>query len=168
MDHQKELEELEDPRHFPGAALWVIGSLFILLVGIGIYFREAKPPAGAGVHVADVTKSPNDFLGRTVTVRGDVEDVLGPRAFILEDEGPGSAMLVVSTADAKVAPQQLADASDIRIVGEVRQFDAAKMQADVGVPATDERLKAVRDKPVLYAFAVLVPPSKAEEHARAN
>lgn len=155
------LEELEDPRHFPGAALWVIGGLLILLVALGFYFRAAKPPAGAGVKVADVTQHPKDFVGRTVTVRGDVEKVIGARAFILEDEGPGGEMLVVqspSTADKNPPISELAEIDDLRIVGEVRPFDANAVQSDVGVPATDDRLKDVQGKPVLYAFQVIVPP----------
>ena len=155
------VEALEDPRHFPGTAVWVVGGLLILLIALGLYFREAKPPGGAGVKVAEVTRHPNQFVGHTVTVRGDVEKILGPRLFILEDEGPGSEMLVVrSSRDATPPLKELAKIDDVRVVGEVRPFDADTIQKEGGVSPTDERLKEIQGKPVLYAFQVIVPPGK--------
>lgn len=160
---------LEDPKRFPGTAVWVAGGLVLFLLAVGLYFRAVPSPPGAGVDVAAVTESPEDFVGRTVTVQGKVERVIGARAFVLEDEGPGGEMLVV-TGTSGATPQiaDLEDADEIRVIGEVRQFDAAKVQSEVGVAASDDRLEDVKDKPVLYAFQVVRPPAKAEEHARTD
>jgi hypothetical protein len=169
MDDTNPVEELEDPRHLPGTALWVIAGLFVLLVAVGLYFREAKPAAGVGAKVADVTRHSAAFLGHTVTVRGEVDKIVAPNAFIIEDEGPGSEMLVVATKTATLPPAKtLERLRDLRVIGEVRDFDLAQLRTDLGIPETDDVLNAVKDKPVLYAFQVIVPPAEAEKHARSD
>ena len=47
--------------------------------------------AGATNRVADITGAPNAFIGKTVTVVAEVDDVYGPRAFTLDGEGPSLA-----------------------------------------------------------------------------
>jgi hypothetical protein len=47
--------------------------------------------AGATNKVADITGAPNAFIGKTVTVVAEVDDVYGPRAFTLDGEGPSLA-----------------------------------------------------------------------------
>jgi hypothetical protein len=49
--------------------------------------------AGATHRVADITGAPNAFIGKTVTVVAEVDDVYGPRAFTLDggDEGASPA-----------------------------------------------------------------------------
>jgi hypothetical protein len=47
--------------------------------------------AGATNRVADITGAPNAFIGKTVTVVAEIDDVYGPRAFTLDGEGPAPA-----------------------------------------------------------------------------
>ncbi|HZF39728.1 MAG TPA: hypothetical protein VE715_12955 [Blastocatellia bacterium] len=47
--------------------------------------------AGATNRVAEITGAPNAFLGKTVTVVAEVDEVYGPRAFTLNGEGAGSS-----------------------------------------------------------------------------
>jgi hypothetical protein len=163
------VEQLEDPRHFPGAALWVIGGLFVLLVAVGLYFREAKPPASVGATVADLARDSAAFVGRTVTVQGEIDQAVAPHAFILQDEGSGSEMLVVTAKTAAVPPAtELENRRDVRVIGEVRPFNLAQLRTDLGIPATDDRLNEVENTPMLYAFQVVVPPAEAEAHARSD
>src|SRR5262245_41490601 len=47
--------------------------------------------AGATNRVEDIIGAPNAFIGKTVTVVAEVDDVYGPRAFTLAGEGPSLA-----------------------------------------------------------------------------
>ncbi len=47
--------------------------------------------AGATNRVAEITGAPNAFIGKTVTVVAEVDDVYGPRAFTLDGEDPSFA-----------------------------------------------------------------------------
>jgi hypothetical protein len=44
--------------------------------------------AGATNRVEEITDAPNAFIGKTVTVVAEVDNVYGPRAFTLNAEGP--------------------------------------------------------------------------------
>lgn len=49
----------------------------------------AAGTAGGGeMRVADIVAAPDDYFGRTVTVTADVEEVLGPMAFTLDEDAP--------------------------------------------------------------------------------
>jgi len=96
-----------------GAIFFMAGAFLILSgAGCGATEREAVAPptptltpskthpspsapewlaAGATNRVADITGAPDAFIGKTVTVVAEVDDVYGPRAFTLDGEGPAPA-----------------------------------------------------------------------------
>ena len=69
--------------------------LEILLIPLLTPNDSAGPEAG--ITIGDITDNPNAFIGQTVTVSGEVEDIVGPRAFTMGDEGFlfGEELLVV-------------------------------------------------------------------------
>jgi hypothetical protein len=97
------------------AIFFIAGAVLVLFgAGCGSTEREAVAPpspaptmtlpkthpspsapewlaAGATNMVADITGAPNAFIGKTVTVVAEVDDVYGPRAFTLDGEGPAPA-----------------------------------------------------------------------------
>jgi len=96
------------------AAIFFMAGAFLILsgAGCGATEREAVAPptptltpskthpspsapewlaAGATNRVADITGAPDAFIGKTVTVVAEVDDVYGPRAFTLDGEGPAPA-----------------------------------------------------------------------------
>jgi hypothetical protein len=92
---------------------FIAGAVLVLFgAGCGATEREAVAPpspspsppkthpspsapewltAGATNKVADITGAPNAFIGKTVTVVAEIDDVYGPRAFTLDGEGPAPA-----------------------------------------------------------------------------
>jgi hypothetical protein len=116
---------------------------------------------GANVSVADITSNWTNYDGQTVTVVADVEEVLGPRAFTLDEDSPlrggvDNDLLVVS-------PQagSLADIDDqwlnnkVRVTGVVRRFAAVDVEREVGWDL-DPRIEAEYEgkRPVLIATSV--------------
>jgi hypothetical protein len=116
---------------------------------------------GANVSVADITSDLTNYDGKTVTVIADVEEVLGPRAFTLDEDAPLAGgvdddLLVLS-------PQagSLADIDDqwlnnkVRVTGVVRRFVAADVEREVGWDL-DPRIEAEYEgkRPVLIATSV--------------
>jgi hypothetical protein len=96
------------------AIFFIAGAVLVLFgAGCGPTEREAVAPppsptmappktspspsapewlaAGATNMVADITGAPNAFIGKTVTVVAEIDDVYGPRAFTLDGEGPAPA-----------------------------------------------------------------------------
>jgi hypothetical protein len=97
------------------AIFFIAGAVLVLFgAGCGATEREAVGPpspsptmappktspspsapewlaAGATNMVTDITGAPNAFIGKTVTVVAEIDDVYGPRAFTLDGEGPAPA-----------------------------------------------------------------------------
>lgn len=100
-----------------------------------------------GITVYDITEHPEEHLGGTVVVSGEVEEhLLTPHLFLLGDR----ALLVVS---AEPRPDLFVEATAY-VTGEVRRFDLAAVEAELGVDLPDERLAPYADEPVVIARAV--------------
>jgi hypothetical protein len=93
--------------------------------------------AAVTVRLPDLVAEPEKYFGKTVTVVDDVEEVLGPRAFALDDDSPlagdGGHDLLVFTRNA-------ADASEIddrwlnntvRVTGIVRRISVADVEREI-------------------------------------
>lgn len=91
----------------------------------------------ATIRVGDIMGNPTQYIGDTVTVEADVEEVLGTFAFLLDEDdaltgGIDNDMLVFSPKSA-----QLQDIDDqwlnnkVRVTGVVRQSGAADLKRDI-------------------------------------
>lgn len=114
-----------------------------------------------GTRVAEVTENPQQFLGRTITMEAEVDRVLGPRAFYLDEESPTSGgidrdllVLTRSTADAAAAAQ----AEDqwvnerVRVTGTVGTISVVEVEREVGWDL-DPQIEAELEKARAVVFA---------------
>lgn len=100
-----------------------------------------------GVTVYDVTEHTEEHLGETVVVSGEVEEhLLTPHVFLLGDW----PLLVVS---GEPHPDLFVEATAY-VTGEVRRFDLAAVEAELGVDLPDERVASFAGEPVVIARAV--------------
>ncbi len=113
--------------------------------------QAAADPTGAG----DGTTS---FVGRQVTVSGEVEEVLNPRAFELGDELIGDSLLVLSGSASSFEElglkvgEELEDGDKIvQVTGTVRVFDESKFKDEFGIDYDDEIVDEYDGEHVLVA-----------------
>jgi hypothetical protein len=68
---------------------WAYGAAFgaALALGYGCDIGRAEREEGT-VSVADIAGEPDKYMGQTVTVVADVEEVHSPRAFSLDEDAP--------------------------------------------------------------------------------
>jgi hypothetical protein len=93
---------------------------------------------GQNVRVADITGNPNNYIGQTVTVVADLEEVRGPRAFKLDEDAPLAGgidkdlwVLGPQTANlANIDDQWLNN--KVRVTGVVRRFMVAEIEREIG------------------------------------
>lgn len=116
--------------------------------------------AGATHRVADITGAPNAFIGKTVTVVAEVDDVYGPRAFTLngldEDsslaKGAGKALL---TLVPKVGGFPNVDAQwkgdEARVTGVVQRMVVKDVEREIGWELPSGLEAKFKGKPVLIA-----------------
>ena len=98
----------------------------------------AAGTAGGEVTVGTITGNLNDYLGKTVTVVADVQEVLGPRAFTLDEDdvlagGIDNDMLVLSPQAGNLTPiENNWTKNKVRVTGTVRGLAVAEIEREVG------------------------------------
>jgi hypothetical protein len=114
--------------------------------------------AGATNMVADITGAPNAFIGKTVTVVAEVDDVYGPRAFTLDGEGPAPAQGArkgLLTLVPKVGGFPDVDAQwkndKARVTGVVQLMVVKDVEREIGWELPSELEAKFIGKPVLIA-----------------
>ncbi|MGE0158471.1 MAG: hypothetical protein AB7T31_03610 [Gemmatimonadales bacterium] len=90
------------------------------------------------IGVEDIVSEPASFAGRTVTVTGDLEEVVGPRAFKLDEDAPlqggiDNDLLVLGkqTAGLDEIDDQWLD-NRVRVTGTVRTMTVVEIEREVG------------------------------------
>lgn len=92
----------------------------------------------ATVAVADLVAEPEKYFGKTVTVVADVEEVLGPRVFALDEDSPLSAgldndLLVFNRKSANLA--EIDDRwlnNEVRVTGVVGRISVVDVEREIG------------------------------------
>jgi hypothetical protein len=111
--------------------------------------------AGATNRVAEITGAPNAFLGKTVTVVSEVDDVYGQLAFTLKGDGPGKDML---TLVPKVGGFPKIDAQwkggKARVTGVVQPMIPKDVEREIGWVMPLDLESKFRGRPVLIVRSV--------------
>src|SRR5262245_57043949 len=167
------------------AIFFIAGAVLVLFgAGCGSTEREAVAPpspaptmtlpkthpspsapewlaAGATNRVADITGAPNAFIGITVTVVAEVDDVYGPRAFTLDGEGPSlakGARKGLLTLVPKVGGFPNADAQwkdgKARVTGVVQRMEGKDVEREIGWELPANLKSGFAGGPVLIARSI--------------
>ena len=117
--------------------------------------------AGATNMVADITGAPNSFIGKTVTVVAEVDDVYGPRAFTLDGEGQSlakDARKGLLTLVPKVGGFPNVDAQwkdgKARVTGVVQRMVSKDVEREIGWEMSANLKSGFMGNPVLIARSV--------------
>jgi hypothetical protein len=166
------------------AAIFFMGLIVLVLFGAGCGATEREatveptmtppppPPspsapewlaAGATNRVAEITGAPNSFIGKTVTVVAEVDEVYGPRAFTLGggDEGPSlakDARKDLLTLVPKVGGLPNVDAQwkdgRARVTGVVQRMAVNDVEREIGWELPANLKSRFMGRPVLIARSV--------------
>jgi hypothetical protein len=104
-----------------------VAAAAVLLVGTATVRADDKP-AGT-ISAGKLAKNPGDYVGRTVTVSAEVEDVLGSNMFTLDEDailsGPDVLVLVPGGLKTNLTHDQ-----KVTVMGEVRRYVEADLDRD--------------------------------------
>lgn len=102
----------------------------------------------------DLEDKPENFVGKTVTVEGEVDKLLGPHLFTIDERGwadPARELPVSVPAPFQVA---LKEKVPVRVTGTVEKVPIDRLEKEVG-PILDAKLRdEIAKRPVLVATAV--------------
>lgn len=141
----------------------VTTAALFLFVGLLGACSTSEPPAPAPGAVAGVTadkiiEHPNAYVGKTVTVSGDVEGIFGPRAFEIDDGLNVGTLLVLGREPFPQVPDAGNRAYVIddtaTVTGVVRMMVVADIEREIGWDLESHIEAEYTAKPVLLAQQV--------------
>lgn len=122
---------------------------------------EAEVGEEGAVRVADIVGEPDQFVGRTVTVEADVEEVFGPRAFALDEDAPLAGGIDNDLLVLGKEGQALAGIDDqwrdnkVRVTGTVARAQLIEIEREIGWDLDPQVEAELEDEsPVLIAESV--------------
>ncbi|MEB3827714.1 hypothetical protein [Phormidium sp. CCY1219] len=141
-------------------ALAVASALFV--PGYGkTNVAQANPMLKQNAEIEEVSDSPTQYVGESVTLRGNVEDIIDRNSFVIQETDEligGDKVLVLNAAG---EPMNFADDEEIpiQVTGQVRLFRAAELEREFGWDFWDPDLYVeFENKPVVIAQSVALAP----------
>lgn len=109
-----------------------------------------------GVMVEDVEEDPAEHYGEQVTVAGEVDQILSPRAFMLEGSGFlwDHEIPVLTKSDVTLRGQDITADDALMVRGTVRPFVVAEIERELGWDLDPEIEIEMRDQPVIVAESI--------------
>jgi hypothetical protein len=106
---------------------------------------------GMTTTVDDITDNPNQFIGKTVTVTAEVEEVLSSQIVVIEDDEIfQEEMLVLSASPiSSIVLSPVKENDDSTFTGVVRIFNANELHEELGLNFDEKQIKKYSGKPVL-------------------
>lgn len=123
---------------------------------------EAKREPASGVTIRDIRDNPDSYRNKTVTVSGEVDEVLSPRAFEIGGEGfafPGSLLVIAKQDLPSIAGRtngMLREDDIVQVTGTVRDFRREQIQREVGMQLSQDEYSKWEGQPVIVADSVQV------------
>jgi|GEM_PF-5124988 len=145
--------------------MWIaIFLALVVLVGLVVWLLsggEELQSETAGLTVDDIVERPGEYLGETVSLAGEVQEVIDARAFIISPaEFESEAELLVVGAEALAALEGEAGqllvrpGETLQLTGEVRLFDTVDLGQELGTDFGADDFQAYEGEPVLVASRI--------------
>jgi hypothetical protein len=123
---------------------WAFGTACVAALAIGYGCdtsragNEDERNADGTVEVADIAEHPDRYLGQSVTVVADVEEVHSPRAFSLDEDSPTDGGIDNDLIVLSPAAGSLSDIDDqwlnnkVRVTGKVSKMQIVEIERELG------------------------------------
>ncbi|HWQ13644.1 MAG TPA: hypothetical protein VNL77_12645 [Roseiflexaceae bacterium] len=114
---------------------------------------------GTEVTVAGIMENPDAFVGQTVTISGDAQEMLGTHAFKLDEDdalsgGVDNDLLVIGATESEPAFDNSWLNQEVTVTGTIHMFDQAALEQELGYTLDPDLIATWDGKPVLVAMSV--------------
>jgi hypothetical protein len=124
---------------------------------------EVSEATQNNVTTDDLTDNLSAYLGQTVTVRQEAEEVIGESAFLFDDDQlfGGERRLVINASGEGLF---LVDGDDTQVqaTGEVRELVVADLETEYGLDLDPELYAEYEQQPVIVAESLALAPDPAD------
>ncbi len=148
-----------------GVAGGIILLLLLALILIPLFTGDDSTGPERGATVSNITDNPEEYIGETVTVSGEVEAAIGDRVFTIGGQEflGGQSLLVVSanplpTAAGRTPGDAVLTNDIIQVTGPVRRFNVAEFEQAIGTALDDGLFTEFEGQPAVIARSVDLTP----------
>ena len=121
--------------------------------------QEEIQEGKTNVTIDKITGNIDEYVGQTVTIRGEVESELDESGFVLEDdEFFGGEQFLLLNAGAEPVMRPSEDVP-VQATGTVREFILADIESEYGIDLDDELYVDYENKPAIVAESVALAPT---------
>lgn len=117
------------------------------------------------VQLGDLTGDVEDYLGQTVSVRGEAEVAVGESSFVLQDDelfGGEEVIVINATGIPFVLTGTNEPTEEVQVTGEVRQLVLAELEREYGLGLDPELYAEYEDRPAIIAASMAFSPDPEE------
>lgn len=109
-----------------------------------------------------LSQSTDEFIGQTVSLRGEVKTIIEKTSFLLEDERVfgGKDVLIINGGEPVVLLD--GDESDLEVVGIVHQLILADLEKDYGIKLDHDLYAEYENRPAIVAQSIVLAPGPGE------
>lgn len=145
------------------AGALTLAAVAMLLPACADGVQEAVEPDTAESPTAEqVAEAPQDLYGQTVTIRGEVEQMIDAISFTITTDEPvfeGEEILIVNTMDEGFELPE--EGTPVQVTGEVRQFKAFDFERDFDLTPLVEA-EDYEERPTIAAESIVLAPEPEE------
>lgn len=127
--------------------------------------EPAEVAEAYNVALGELTGNVEDYLGQSVSVRGEAETALGETAFLLQDDqlfGGQEVVVINATGTPFLLPTADEPTEDIQVTGEVQQLVIADLEREYGLDLDPELYAEYEDRPAIIAESIAFSPDPEE------
>lgn len=140
---------------------WGVPILLAVAIFLAVaYFATVDAPGGTPI--TNIVDDTMQYLGRTVSVQGEVDDIVSPHAMVVDQEKSviGDKVLVLSQDPLEPigggGTETLFDRGNaVETTGEVRTFHRQELEQELGITLDESTYRIWEGKPVIVAVRVL-------------
>jgi hypothetical protein len=121
-------------------------------------------PDDVNVQVGDLTGNLEDYLGQTISVRGDLVEAVGENAFVIRGNGlfGGDDVVVFNTTGAPLVFPSEEITERVQVTGEVRQVVIGDLARQYGITLDEATYGDYENSPAIIAESVVMAPEPGE------
>lgn len=117
------------------------------------------------VALGELTGNVEDYLGQSVSVRGEAETAVGENAFLMQDDqlfGGEEVIVFNATGTPFLLPTNDEPTEDVQVTGEVRQLVVADLEREYGLDLDPELYAEYEERPAIIAESIAFSPDPEE------
>ncbi|MDY7021213.1 MAG: hypothetical protein SWJ54_07610 [Cyanobacteriota bacterium] len=119
--------------------------------------------AAENVTTEEVADETSDYINQTVTIRGDVKEVVGEGSFLMDENqvlGDDDVLIINTSGEPITLPE--GEGTEVQVTGTVQNFVMADVERDYSLDLDPEIYTEYEQQPVVIAKSIALAPDPGD------